>query len=132
MAQLIVVVGYVSGSKRGTMKILTLDGAQFEVEESQILQSFPVDTNKDGARRLFFDPDAVITVSVKASEAFGRSAKRQYIGQTIYKYLDDGGTISKSRDDEGPLPKSPWDDGPPKSPWDDNPPKDPIEDQSRK
>jgi hypothetical protein len=124
MPQLIGVIGYISKNEGGAIQILTLDGILFEVEEQAAARQYPMDTNPQGARRFFFEPDTEIRITVKASEAFARP-RSPVGGSTIYKYLDDGGTISKSRDDGG---KDPIDDKDPSSDKDPISDKDPTDD----
>lgn len=87
MPNLIAVAGYISPARKGVSSVLTLDGLQFEVNEEEIKKQFPLDTSKEGAVRIFINPDAALTVSMKASQLF--AANRTTGSFKYYKYHDD-------------------------------------------
>ena len=108
MSNLIPVVGYVSPAKPGYSSILTLDGTQFELQDEAIVKRFPLDTNAQGAVRLFIKADAPLLVSLKASDLFGGSAPA---AQLYYKYKGDVPYHPKLLDGwHNPSPKDPPDD----------------------
>ena len=80
MPNLVVVAGYVSPGRKGYSNVLTLDGAQFEIKDEDITKRFPLDTNQNGALRLFINPDADLAVSHKAAEFFVNTSGLPSVG----------------------------------------------------
>ena len=109
----IVLVGYLSSTKgdKSTTTVLTPAGDELVVESSSVKMKKVAEPGKgldDSLVRLYLDPDTEISIKVKASlirnqgwDTFFKSYDDVGPGQgdTITKWLDDGGTISKSRDD---------------------------------
>jgi hypothetical protein len=108
MTQLVVISGVALATHKDGIEIATLSGQVITIPLQAIVKQAPIDTGKDALTRYFLDPEADLTISIKA-KAFAIAGPRGG-WDTIYKYLDDGGTPSKSQDDLGTPSKS-YDDG---------------------
>jgi hypothetical protein len=110
MTTLVVLVGCVLEETRELLTIVALNGQVFGLPHAAVVKRATIETGKNPLTRFFVDPEANITLTVKAKDfVVGQSR----VGGTIAKYLDDGGTISKSRDDGGGggTPSKDFDDG---------------------
>lgn len=97
MNQLVVLEGYLDKSKGQTVSLLLIDGTTLNFSAKSIFKAAAMDTSAEPMTRVFLDPDTDITLTFKAKDLMGKGWPTA--GNTIAKWLDDGGTISKSRDD---------------------------------
>jgi hypothetical protein len=96
MSQYIVLEGYVDDSKADPTEVLLVDGMTITVSREKIHKQVALDTGNTPLLRIFLDPEATISFTIKAKDLMGTASAT---GGTILKWMDDGGTISKSRDD---------------------------------
>lgn len=97
MSTKIVIEGYLSkGNSEGSVSILLLDGSTIEVRHDAIVRSAPMDAGNDALTRLFLEPEAEISFSIRAKDLHGQGGASS---GTILKWVDDGGTLRKSMDD---------------------------------
>jgi hypothetical protein len=97
MTQLVVLEGYLEKSKGQTTSLLLIDGTTLSFATKSISKAAAMDTSAEPMTRVFLDPDTDVTLTFKAKDLMGGGSPIS--GQSIAKWLDDGGTIQKSRDD---------------------------------